>query len=210
MAEYCVIPARNCFPLPDAMSLDRAVVIEPLSVGLYATRLAGLGKGDSPHLPERPEGCFAQMGTVPFSRFGGQGKGQRIAVLGSGPVGLCVLLAAKAAGPSTVYATDLLDQRLAVARQCGADWTGNPRREDVAAVIARHEPHGVDLVFECSGDPACIDLAQDILTPGGTLLLVGIPEAQRVGFDVHRMRARSLCSSRFVVRMVALRRLSGW
>jgi len=29
--------------------------------------LAGLGKGDGPHLPERPEGCFAQMGTIPFS-----------------------------------------------------------------------------------------------------------------------------------------------
>jgi uncharacterized Fe-S cluster-containing protein len=30
------------------------------------------GKGDSPHLPERPEGCFAQMGTVPFSRAPGK------------------------------------------------------------------------------------------------------------------------------------------
>ncbi|MGD0897644.1 MAG: alcohol dehydrogenase catalytic domain-containing protein [Thermoguttaceae bacterium] len=165
MAEYRVIPARNCFPIPDAMSLDQAALIEPLSIGLYATRLAGLGK---------------------------EGQERRIAVLGTGPIGLCVLLAAKAAGPSTVYATDLLDERLAVARQCGADWTGNPRREDVAAAIARHEPHGLDLVFECSGDPTCIDLAQGILAPGGTLLLVGIPEAQRVDFDVHRMRRAEL------------------
>ena len=36
---------------------------------LTAEVIRETGKGDSPHLPERPEGCFAQMGTVPFSRW---------------------------------------------------------------------------------------------------------------------------------------------
>ena len=67
-----------------------------------------------------------------------------IAILGSGPIGLSVLLCAKATAPCTVYVTDLLDERLAVARRCGADWTGNAthgRRR-------RHcppEPRGLDL-----------------------------------------------------------------
>jgi threonine dehydrogenase-like Zn-dependent dehydrogenase len=103
-----------------------------------------------------------------------------------------VLLCAKALAPVTVYATDLLDERLAVARRCGADWTGNARREDVAQEILQREPQGVGAVFECSGDPTCIDQAQRLLAPGGTLMLVGIPAAKEVNFSPHRMRRAEL------------------
>ena len=40
VAEYRVVPAANCFPIPDGMTLDEAVLIEPLSVSLHAVRLA--------------------------------------------------------------------------------------------------------------------------------------------------------------------------
>jgi len=113
-------------------------------------------------------------------------------VLGAGPIGLSVLLCAKATAACTVYMTDLIDQRLAVARLCGADWTGNAGTDDVAAAIEQREPWGLDLVFECSGDPQIIDHAQRMLTPGGTLVLVGIPPAPRVSFDSHHMRRQEL------------------
>ena len=88
--------------------------------------------------------------------------------------------------------TDLLDERLEVARRCGADWTGNAKREDVAAEIGRQETLGLDLVFECSGDPACINQGQRLLTPGGKLVLVGIPPTAEVRFDSHIMRRHEL------------------
>jgi L-iditol 2-dehydrogenase len=47
-------------------------------------------------------------------------------------------------------------------------------------------------VFECSGDPAAIDFGLRLLTPGGTLLLVGIPPAERASFDIHHARRREL------------------
>ena len=50
----------------------------------------------------------------------------------------------------------------------------------------------MDLVFECSGDPLCVDEAQKLLAPGGTLVLVGIPPTDRVIFDIHRMRRKEL------------------
>jgi L-iditol 2-dehydrogenase len=88
--------------------------------------------------------------------------------------------------------TDLIDRRLEVAGRCGADWTGNPTRDDIVAGILQREPHGLDVVFECSGDPACINQAQEILTPGGTLVIVGIPPTIDVSFDAHKMRTKEL------------------
>ena len=162
VAEYRVVPAENCIPIPDAVSLDEAVLAEPLSIGLYATRLAEVTAA------------------------------ARIAILGAGPIGLSVLLCAKATAACTVYMTDLLDERLEVARQCGADWTGRAKHGEAIAAILREQPWGVDMVFECSGDPMCIDEAQTLLVPGGTLMLVGIPPTDRVIFDIHRMRRKEL------------------
>lgn len=162
VAEYRVLPATNCLKVPDSMSLDIAALTEPLSIGLHTVRLGEVQPAD------------------------------RIAILGAGPIGLSVLLCAKAATPCKVYMTDLLDERLEIARRCGADWTGNAKTEDVGAAIGEQEEWGLDRVFECSGDPQCIDQAQRMLTPGGTLVLVGIPHTEQVSFDIHTMRRREL------------------
>ena len=61
-------------------------------------------------------------------------------------------------------------------------------------------PHGVlapglaefDVVFECSGDPACVDQGQTLLRPGGALMLVGIPPVDAVSFNPHPMRRNEL------------------
>ena len=162
VAEYRVLPAENCFKIPDSTSLDQAALVEPLTIGLYAV----------------------QLGEV--------ARATRVAVLGAGPIGLSVLMCLKALASAVVYVTDLLDERLDVATKCGADWTGCPQREDVVAEIAREQPRGLDLVFECSGDPTCIDQGIEMLTPGGTLLLVGIPATEQVSFDVHKTRNKEL------------------
>ncbi len=162
VADYRVLPARNCLPIPDSLSLDDATLIEPLSVGLHSVRLGELKDG------------------------------QRIGILGSGPIGLSVLLCAKAEAETiTTYVTDLLPPRLAVAQTCGADWTG-VANESTAEAIAEHEPFGLDCVFECSGDPTCIDQAMRMLAPGGRLIMVGIPATPELTFDVHRMRTSEL------------------
>ncbi len=162
VADFRVLPAKNCLPIPDSLSLDDATLIEPLSVGLHSVRLGALKAGE------------------------------RIGVLGCGPIGLSVLLCAKAQSEAiTTYATDLLPQRLAVAQTCGADWVA-AADESVVEAILEQEPLGVNCVFECSGDPACIDQAMGMLAPGGRLIMVGIPATPELTFDVHRMRTREL------------------
>ncbi len=161
-ADRILVPADNCLRVPDSMSMEEAALVEPLSIGLYSVRLGEI--------------CPAA----------------RVAVLGAGPIGLSVLLCVKATAPATVYVTDLIDRRLDTAGRCGADWTGNPQRDDVVEAILEKEPRGLDVVFECSGDPACIAQAQRMLTPGGTLVLVGIPGQSAISFNIHTMRRKEL------------------
>ncbi len=162
LAERAVVPAASCFKIPDAVSLDEAMLVEPLSVALHATRLAQLADG------------------------------MKIAVLGTGPIGLSVMLCAKANATCTVVATDLLDERLEVARRCGAEVTISARQANVAAECARAGMAEFDVVFECSGDPACVNRALTLLGPGGALILVGIPPVDAISFDPHVVRRNEL------------------
>ncbi len=162
LAEYIVMPESSCYVVPDSMTMVQATIVEPLSIGAYAQRLAGMQPG------------------------------AKIAILGSGPIGLCVLLACRAACDCKAYVTDLLDERLEVARHCGAGWLGNASRIDIVSAIQEVEPLGVDYVFECAGQQETLDQAVEVLKPGGTVLVIGIPEADRVSFNIHDLRRKEV------------------
>jgi L-iditol 2-dehydrogenase len=162
LAEVLMIPAESCYPVPDHVTQVQAALVEPLSISLYAQRLSTI----------RPRA--------------------EVAVLGSGPIGLCVLLACRAAGAAAIYVTDLVDERLEVARRCGATWAGNPQKADVVAAIGQLQPLGLDCVFECAGEQETLDQAVEVLKPGGQVLIVGIPELDRVSFSIHTLRRKEI------------------
>jgi L-iditol 2-dehydrogenase len=163
LADRIVMPMECCFPVQEDTTLEQAAMIEPLSVGVYGVQTS-----------------------VPL-------RGAKIAILGCGPIGLSVLLAAKAAGAEHIYVTDRIDARLDVARDAGAAWSGNPDRSDVVADLAAREPLRMDAVFECCGQQDALDQAVDMLKPGGRLMLIGIPEADRVSFCMDGMRRKEIC-----------------
>jgi L-iditol 2-dehydrogenase len=162
LAEYLVLPAECCTAVPDTLDDDQATAVEPFSIGLYAAQMAQLAPG------------------------------ARVGIIGSGPIGLCTLLAIRALTQATVYVTDLLDERLAVARRCGADWTGNPVRQNVVESIGQLDPLGLDAVFECAGEQVALDYGLELLRPGGALLIIGIPEVDRISLDSNLMRRNEL------------------
>lgn len=144
-AQYFVHPADFAYKLPDNVCLDEGALLEPLSVGIHAVRRADLRLG------------------------------QTVLVTGSGPIGLTALLAAKAAGASRVYVSDVVTSRLDVARQLGATDVIDVRDKDLASEIARlTSGAGVDVVIECSGAAPVQTAAIGALKRGGVLALVGL------------------------------------
>jgi L-iditol 2-dehydrogenase len=167
LCDYMVMPATSCIALRAAHSMEQGALLEPLSIGAYAARL------------------------------GGDLRGKRIAILGCGPIGLSVLLAARQAGAARIYVSDPIAVRRAFARQCGATWDGAPAGDLVAAIL-RHEPLALDAVFECCGQQDAMDQGIELLQPGGRLVLLGIPEVSRVSFNIDLLRRRVRAHFRFI------------
>lgn len=162
LTELVVMPERCCHRIPQRMSMEQATMIEPLTIGMWAQRLCG------------------------------DPSGRKIAILGSGPIGLCVLLALKAAGECEVYMTDLLDYRMSAARECGADWTGVATRDGSDEEIDAVAGPGFDCVFECAGEQMALDQGAELLSPGGELVIVGIPEPDRISFRMDTFRRKEV------------------
>jgi L-iditol 2-dehydrogenase len=162
LAEYVVMPESNCYLLDKSIQTKRSILAEPLSIGVYSIRL---------------------LGDFPVSS---------IAILGAGPIGLSVGLAARDAGIGTMYMTDKIDARLEAAQKTGAVWTGNPERSDIVEDIMGIEPYGLGAVFECCGDQEALDQAVKLLKPGGKLMIVGIPEYDDISFNAHSLRRKEI------------------
>lgn len=164
LSEYIVMPERSCFRITDRTTFDEAALSEPLAIGVYAVKQS-----------------------IPM-------KGARAGILGAGPIGLSVLLPAKAQGAEKVYVTDKINRRLDLAERAGAIRGGNPAEEDVVARIKTMEPGGLDVVFECCGQQEALDQAVELLKPGGKLLLIGIPPTtDRVTFLIDELRRKEVC-----------------
>ncbi len=162
LSEYIVMPAASCFLISKNLSMDQSSLSDPLAIGVYATKLS-----------------------IPM-------KGAKIGILGSGPIGISVLLPALSSGAEKVYMTDKIDARLSLASEMGANWTGNPDKTDIVKDILRLETSQLDVVFECCGTQEAVDQAIQLLRPGGKLMVVGIPSFARWSFDVDNLRRKEI------------------
>jgi len=162
LCEYITMPEKNCCQLPDSLTLVQGAFAEPLSIAIYTLD-------------------YLQTKRI-----------ASMAILGSGPIGLSVLLEAKVRGISRIYATDKIDSRLAQADKAGAVWTGNPEKTDIVQSILKKESLALDAVIECCGDQQALDQAVQLLKPGGILLIVGIPSIRRISFDASAVRRKEI------------------
>lgn len=162
LCEYIVMSEICCFPADGKITLIQGALCEPFAIGVYAVEQA--------RLPDNAS----------------------IAILGSGPIGLSCMAAAKAAGTNEIYMTDKIAERVEIAGSHGALWSGNPDRQDVVKSIYEKQPLGMDTVFECAGEQDTIDQAIELLKPGGKLMLIGIPRSQQVSFNVDLCRRKEI------------------
>jgi len=171
LSEYIVMPESSCFPLSGKLNPDHGAISEPLAIGVYAVKKSGITKGSN------------------------------IGILGFGPIGMSVMLAAKAKGINNIHITDLINKRLSIARKEGAAITGNPLEENIIVKILHQESSGLDVAFECCGKQEAFDQAVELLKPGGKLIVVGIPEFERWTMNVEKTRRKEI-SLQFIRRQV--------
>ena len=94
-------------------------------------------------------------------------------VVGTGTIGLLVIQALRAAGTPRVFAVDVDEGKLALARKLGADVALNPKGIDVPAEVRRLTDGGADVAMECVGATEPIKTAIASVRKGGSVVLVG-------------------------------------
>ena len=147
-SEYAIIPAMS------------AVKIDP-DIDLKVAALVGCGV---------LTGVGAALNTASIA------KGDTVAVIGCGGVGLNVIQGARIAGAKRIIAVDMVDSKLEMARQFGATDTVNASKGDaVSGVMDLTGQRGADVTFEVIGLEATIQQALTMARRGGQTILVGVP-----------------------------------
>lgn len=159
-AEFVVVPEDTAYPLDPALDHIHGALVEPLAVGVHAARRAAVTLGD------------------------------RVAVLGAGPIGILSMLCAGEAGAGSLIAADLYDFNLEAARRFGAECIVNTTRENfVAKVTAQYGQNAVDAAIIAAGVPALVDQAFEIVRKKGKIVLVAIFN-HPVTIDIEKSRLK--------------------
>jgi threonine 3-dehydrogenase len=148
-ADYVVLPERNAWEVDRRILPDVASIHDPFGNAVHTVFIAG-GADEIP------------MSTV--------------VVLGCGPIGLFAVGIVRASGARQVIAVEPNEFRRNLAKQMGADQVVDPGQEDpVEAVRAATEGHGAEVVLEMSGVAEVIGQGTRMLTGGGRMALLGLP-----------------------------------
>ena len=145
-AEYVTVPAALCWHLPEKISFTAGSLAEPLACAVHAVELAQAHSG------------------------------QNLLVLGAGPIGLCMIAAAKARGVKHIIVSDISDARLEIAKHWGATHTVNAKIADTVAATMAAFPNGVDIAIDAVGTGLVRNQAIKSVMPGGTVVLMGLHE----------------------------------
>ncbi len=147
MAEYVVVPSYSVYKLPDSVSDEVGALVEPLAVAIHAVRQGNVRPGDI------------------------------VGIVGDGTIGLCNLLAARAAGASEVYVVAKHRGRGEIALAMGATAVINLKDDDPVKLISNlTDGLGVDVSFECVGRPDTPQICIDLTRKDGTIVIIGVFE----------------------------------
>lgn len=142
-AEYIVWKAAQVYRLPPSVPLREGALFEPFTIAVGAIDRAEL----------RP--------------------GQSVFVLGAGSIGQMLIQMAGRTGAALVGASVRTPWKRELALHMGADFVVDPRAEDLTARVRKEtQGRGFDVVLESSGSLECARQALEIVSPGGTVVLL--------------------------------------
>jgi L-iditol 2-dehydrogenase len=162
MAEYVTVPQWIAVRLPATMSFAQAALVETVSIGVHAANRTPLVLNDT------------------------------VVVIGAGAVGLAALQGIALKGAGKIIVCDLAEDRLALAREMGADVTIVSSGSDLLGrLLAATGGDGADAVIEAVGVQSTIDTALAITRKAGALTLVG-NVTPRISFDLQSIVSREI------------------
>lgn len=101
--------------------------------------------------------------------------GSRVAILGSGSIGILLAQSCKALGAAAVMVTDISDYRLELAKTCGADYTYNTLHKDFGeALTEAFGPDKADVIYDCAGNDSSMGQAIQYARKGSKIILVAV------------------------------------
>ena len=143
-AQYLAVPEANLLKIADNVTYEAAATTDPLANALHAIKRSGFKAGMS--------AC----------------------VVGVGAIGLFALQYMKAKGATTIVVVDVRDEKLAAAKNCGADVVINGLDKDVVDQITAATNGGADVCIDASGFPPAQHNAIMATAKHGTMVLLGI------------------------------------
>lgn len=157
-ADYLVVPEENCMRIPDGMSYITAAVSTDAVGTLYHAQ----------------------------KRLGINGR-DTLVMFGLGPMGGAGVMVAKGLG-ARVIAVDMLDQRLEVAKEIGADYVINAKDNVLEKINEITNGAGADAAIDCSGSPQAQSAALDCLRPHGRAAFIGEGNELKINPSVQFIR----------------------
>lgn len=146
LTDLFAIPSERAIDLPDDIPDELAVLTEPMSTPLHAVRRAG------------------------------DLTGKRVVVIGGGPIGLFLTIAARRAGAATIVVEDLLESKRERALRLGATAAVDPASVQATDEVLEALGGRAHVVLDAVGNEATIRAAvRSLLVRGGRLMVVGVP-----------------------------------
>lgn len=150
-ADYCLVPYKQCVPVPEGTNPEVAAMAEPLACCLHGIDRAGI----------RP--------------------GETVLVIGGGTIGQIMLQLAKLSGAGKVILSEPVAMRRELAMKLGADGTIDPIHENLNDRLKEMlHCEGADVVIECVGSPVTSAQAINAAARCGRILLFGVPHPEAV------------------------------
>jgi len=163
LQEFVAWPEEQVYLLPDIFTPQEAAMLEPVGIAIHALKLGKIFPGMS------------------------------VGVFGSGSIGLLTIQLARLAGAARIFATDKLDHRLDVARECGATDLLKADGSESAKILKATGGRGLDVNFEAAGDDgSAVETAVQTAKRGATAVLIGIPSEDTTCFTASAARRRGL------------------
>ncbi|KAJ9447044.1 L-threonine 3-dehydrogenase [Diplonema papillatum] len=146
-AEFALVPTKMLYKLKRDITDTQACLLEPMGVAHNGVEAAEVKKGDD------------------------------VLIIGCGAIGLLAIQICKAIGASPIYAADIDEKKLALAREFGATHTFNTRASNLtSAILGQTQSFGVGHLVECSGFPGMVNKVWEMVRKGGNVCLLGIPK----------------------------------